>query len=877
MHSAARRCMAPRPSLPAAATAAPPAVWETASCSRHRPSLTGCHTAPAAAPRRTLSRRHPPRHALVHQRYCLAAKACYCELAVVRSVKCRFSPAAPRKFSCPILGRQTSWARPRVLLGGAGRCHNRPPLRRWRRRQPPRISGLHTQALLRIRPWVLLKPAAAALRWLVAAGKAQMLITVVWCRRWQLPSPSPPPSVVGSNLRPQAPVRECWHEVCATSVIDPMTGSLAVVLVQQDVTAKVVAERHVHQVAEVEHRLLEQIFPRHVLQYITEESVAPSGMQSSPGNIFSPGSLETVTSSHDLSFLPTHSPNPSLMPQMDIWRPQIRDCNRLATWHPKVTVLFADIQGFTPMCKVLPARVVMAFLNTLFTRFDAMLDYYRVYKVETIGDCYMVAGGLIREDEDGMAAVQGGGHVDPDQAGNVFAFAKAMLRAAACVKLPTTGTPVRVRVGIHSGPVVSGVVGTRMPRFCLFGDTVNTASRMESTGVPGSIHVSEDTYDMLRHEPGWQPTGGIEVKGKGLMRTHLWTPPVQGCAEPRVYSTPTLSVNQDSLTFPASAPASSQAPVPLPPGSGTTASTAGVGNGTVEAKARGSLSSAPVSFIESNVVSRRQDMGASVSFSQPQAHSAAQGGKTDQHDANSAAALGTPDPRLLLEQMEALARSIAGLPMVPLVATADDGSGGGGDDNCNAKDINRGVQEGDVDCIAKAKASGSFDADASSNPCITTSGRLFIAATESTATVSSKKAIADAGTNAAAAAAAAADNSICVDADGFPCSLSTKLVLGGLGLGRILSEASSNSEQLLSTWAPAMLEAMAAAGTSPFVPRMADRPAAVNPSVIGTGSSGLGPGGGLVASSHSRSRSGSFLIAECHASLAAWHRQASGV
>ncbi|GIL89299.1 hypothetical protein Vretifemale_17123, partial [Volvox reticuliferus] len=156
-------------------------------------------------------------------------------------------------------------------------------------------------------------------------------------RRWQLPSPSPPPSVVGSNLRPQAPVRECWHEVCATSVIDPMTGSLAVVLVQQDVTAKVVAERHVHQVAEVEHRLLEQIFPRHVLQYITEESVAPSGMQSSPGNIFSPGSLETVTSSHDLSFLPTHSPNPSLMPQMDIWRPQIRDCNRLATWHPKAS------------------------------------------------------------------------------------------------------------------------------------------------------------------------------------------------------------------------------------------------------------------------------------------------------------------------------------------------------------------------------------------------------------------------------------------------------------------------------------------------------------------------------------------------------------
>ncbi|EFJ42197.1 guanylyl and adenylyl cyclase family member, partial [Volvox carteri f. nagariensis] len=127
--------------------------------------------------------------------------------------------------------------------------------------------------------------------------------------------------------------------------------------------------------------------------------------------------------------------------------------------------------GFTPLCKVLPADVVMAFLNTLFTRFDAMLDHYRVYKVETIGDCYMVAGGLIREDEDGMAAVQGGGTVDPDQAANVVGFAKVRV---SCVRLPTTGAPVKIRVGIHSGPVVSGVVGTRMPRFCLFGDTVNT-------------------------------------------------------------------------------------------------------------------------------------------------------------------------------------------------------------------------------------------------------------------------------------------------------------------------------------------------------------------------------------------------------------------
>ncbi|PNH05888.1 Atrial natriuretic peptide receptor 2 [Tetrabaena socialis] len=251
----------------------------------------------------------------------------------------------------------------------------------------------------------------------------------------------------------------------------------------------------------------------------------------------------------------------------------------LATSHSALTLLFCDIQGFTNMCGVVKPAVVMvgdgyggaaavakggcgapsvlrqhqsacyrhcrdnarrpitngrpppphtlappqqAFLNDLYTRLDGLLDGFGVYKVETIGDCYVAAGGLMRVDEQTGAVTVRSEDVDPQHASRTVRFAKvgALLAAAASVRLPHTGEPVRLRVGIHSGPAMSGVVGTRMPRFCLFGDTVNTASRMESTGEAGAIHVSQATRDLCPDEP-WEPTGGVEVKGKGRMLTYL--------------------------------------------------------------------------------------------------------------------------------------------------------------------------------------------------------------------------------------------------------------------------------------------------------------------------------------------------------------------
>ncbi|KAG2491445.1 hypothetical protein HYH03_010231 [Edaphochlamys debaryana] len=293
---------------------------------------------------------------------------------------------------------------------------------------------------------------------------------------------------------------DCWHEITATGLRDPVTGDAAVMLMQVDVSARVRAERRIAEVLEAEHKLLESVFPRHVLEMAAARTMGAGGRGGAkPGSKFS---------------------------LVDLPLPQ--NCASVATYHPQVTILFSDIVGFTSMCHEIPATKVMEFLNALYSRLDTLLDVYGCYKVETIGDCYMVAGGLMTRDADGFMTVRDSDSKDELHAAKVFAFAKAMMRETAEVLLPTTGEPVQMRIGLHSGPVMSGIVGSKMPRFCLFGDTVNTASRMESTCPPGCIHVSKTTRECLQDEDdGWEPTGGVQVKGLGMLETFRWLPPEQ--------------------------------------------------------------------------------------------------------------------------------------------------------------------------------------------------------------------------------------------------------------------------------------------------------------------------------------------------------------
>ncbi|XP_063399114.1 atrial natriuretic peptide receptor 1-like [Mytilus trossulus] len=176
----------------------------------------------------------------------------------------------------------------------------------------------------------------------------------------------------------------------------------------------------------------------------------------------------------------------------------------------KATIYFSDIVGFTTIAGECTPIQVVELLNSLYTLFDDTIKTYEVYKVETIGDAYMVVSGLPERNGDK--------HVS-----EMAYVALDLLHAVRMFRLPhDPGSCLRIRIGLHSGPVVAGVVGLTMPRYCLFGDTVNTASRMESNGEAMKIHISNVTANMLIENGMFDivKRGDLKIKGKGVMATY---------------------------------------------------------------------------------------------------------------------------------------------------------------------------------------------------------------------------------------------------------------------------------------------------------------------------------------------------------------------
>jgi class 3 adenylate cyclase len=178
----------------------------------------------------------------------------------------------------------------------------------------------------------------------------------------------------------------------------------------------------------------------------------------------------------------------------------------IADGFPDVTVLFADIVDFTSRSERIPPEQVVEVLNDLFSVFDQLALQRGLEKIKTIGDAYMVVGGLPDP--------------RPDHAEAVAEMALAM-RKEVVGRADPSGQPLAVRIGIDTGPVVAGVIGTSRFSYDLWGDTVNTASRMESHGVPGCIQVTARTWERLRHRYRFERRGPIQVKGKGEIVTYF--------------------------------------------------------------------------------------------------------------------------------------------------------------------------------------------------------------------------------------------------------------------------------------------------------------------------------------------------------------------
>ena len=183
-----------------------------------------------------------------------------------------------------------------------------------------------------------------------------------------------------------------------------------------------------------------------------------------------------------------------------------RKTETIADSFPSVTVMFADLVGFTQLSERMSPIELVEMLNVIFSEFDYLAEKYGLEKIKTIGDAYMVVGGLPVYREDHLEAIA---HMALAMRENISRYAKE------------TGLPFEIRIGINTGPVVAGVIGTRKYIYDLWGDTVNIASRMESQGIAGCIQVTEVAYRLLKDQFAFTERGWVDIKGKGQMRCYI--------------------------------------------------------------------------------------------------------------------------------------------------------------------------------------------------------------------------------------------------------------------------------------------------------------------------------------------------------------------
>lgn len=176
----------------------------------------------------------------------------------------------------------------------------------------------------------------------------------------------------------------------------------------------------------------------------------------------------------------------------------------VADYHEDASILFADVVNFTPLSATMTPIELVELFNEVFSLFDTLVEKYGLEKIKTIGDCYMVAAGIPRPRSD-----------------HAQVLTQLALDIRDCVsQREFRGRRLAFRIGVNSGPVVAGIIGRKKFIYDLWGDTVNTASRMESQGAGGFIQITDATYNLIKDDFICEPRGVINVKGKGEM--NVW-------------------------------------------------------------------------------------------------------------------------------------------------------------------------------------------------------------------------------------------------------------------------------------------------------------------------------------------------------------------
>lgn len=193
---------------------------------------------------------------------------------------------------------------------------------------------------------------------------------------------------------------------------------------------------------------------------------------------------------------------------------------RIADSHQAVTIMFADLVDFTKLSAKLPPAELVDLLNSVFSEFDSLAEKYGLEKIKTIGDAYM--------------AVAGAPNARPDHAHAVADMALEMQTVLA-ETARQKGKNLSMRIGINSGPVVAGVIGSTKFSYDMWGDTVNLASRMEHSGIPDGIQVTEATYNLLKDDYAFEYRGNIPLKGKGEAEAYILKARKIGAGEPQLF------------------------------------------------------------------------------------------------------------------------------------------------------------------------------------------------------------------------------------------------------------------------------------------------------------------------------------------------------